>query len=499
MSALTAIATLRAIESGRAARTTTVRHAHVGDHPFVLIPLNLAGEACAPLAALCGAVRDNPRLLVVPQPRNRDERFSFAARLADLVLDHLDSCRQDTETFQVGRPPEIRTRFTEAPQIFVPNPGGIGFLRVLGRSTRLRRTDGPFAVPASVPTLGKWLTWFGDQAEFPGSSLLLAMTEVLTAHWATGQSGIEDGNLGALLGWIDPPQGLDGATAALLAEDPAHCPPAGPSTDPVFDQRELAPAISAYEGAVGDAAQAGALRILTEALRRQLIPTWELMWRGIDLLGAIPAGDRVAGRWAYDRTAFTGYTEYLAGDGWPQPRRDTAARAARRLASLEDATIRYRCERAFDDPLVMADYELDGTAFTGTVIAREPDRMVAGSRSPLLRPAITLLVEHRPAIEPGVPLSSPARPGQKAVILAVRQRPDGYEVDLELSGGFQNKRKPPAPAGTVPDTDEELCYTTLSSDTYFGAIPDAEDTPWTHGGSPVHYEPTDDDAEEEWR
>ena len=56
-----------------------VRHVHVSDRPLVFIPLALAGEANAPLAAMVGDDAGAPRLLVVTQPRNRDQRFAFAA------------------------------------------------------------------------------------------------------------------------------------------------------------------------------------------------------------------------------------------------------------------------------------------------------------------------------------------------------------------------------------------------------------------------------------
>ncbi len=52
----------------------------------MFVPLTTAGEAGAPLGALVGTDRDAPRLLVVPQPRDRDLRFAFLAELADVVL-----------------------------------------------------------------------------------------------------------------------------------------------------------------------------------------------------------------------------------------------------------------------------------------------------------------------------------------------------------------------------------------------------------------------------
>ncbi len=60
---------------------------------LVLVPLTTAGEAGAPLGALVGTDRDEPRLLVVPQPRDRDLRSAFLAELADEVLPFIDLLR----------------------------------------------------------------------------------------------------------------------------------------------------------------------------------------------------------------------------------------------------------------------------------------------------------------------------------------------------------------------------------------------------------------------
>ncbi len=60
------------------------------------------------------------------------------------------------------------------------------------------------------------------------------------------------------------------------------------------------------------------------ALAGQLAPTWRLMWHAIDLLRALPPGQQVSARWDSDKSAFTGYADYLRDDGPPQPRRDSA-------------------------------------------------------------------------------------------------------------------------------------------------------------------------------
>ncbi|MGH3225129.1 MAG: hypothetical protein ACRDPY_41685, partial [Streptosporangiaceae bacterium] len=230
MSTLTALARALAADRGRAQPSCTVRHVHVSDRPLVLIPLALAGEANAPLAAMVGDRPEAPNLLIVPEPRDRDQRFAFAANLAAVILPYLTGYLPADPEARPAEEPAAAEIPADAPQLLVPNPAGIAFTRMLGRSTRFRRTEGAYAVPESVPVLGRWLTFFTERAEHPASSLMLAATEALTMHWATGQSPVEDRNLGALLGWIDPPPGLTGARAAALAEDPVRCPPAGHAT-----------------------------------------------------------------------------------------------------------------------------------------------------------------------------------------------------------------------------------------------------------------------------
>ena len=111
-------------------------------------------------------------------------------------------------------------------------------------------------------------------------------------HWATGQSALEDSNLAALLAWIDPPTGQTGALAALDAEDPELWPPAGPATDPEFDNKMLAPAMEGYTRALAAVADGD---VLAEprayaALERELRGA-----AGPDLAADV-AGDRPAAR-----------------------------------------------------------------------------------------------------------------------------------------------------------------------------------------------------------
>lgn len=505
MSQLNSLARLLAVETGRAQPTKTVRHVHLSDRPLVLVAAQLAGEACAPLAALVGDDRARPRLLVVHEPRNRTQRFAWAASLAETVLGYLDGYAKEVRDPDPDTEPgAARTEpAPDAPQLLVPNAQTVGFLRLLGRSTRFRRTVGEYAVPEAVPLLGRWLTYYCERAEVSPSALLLPLTAVLADHWATGQSATEDLNLAALLGWIDPPAGLTGPQAARIAEDPARCPPAGPATDPGWDSDVLDPMIAAIRDATtrGDAAAvARAAAAMDGALRYQLEPTWELMWQGIDLLRAFPEAHHVAKRWEEDRRAFTAQVQWIRQGGAPQARRDGAVRAAQRLAFLERDQQRLAVERAFDDPLVLAEYRLTGEAFAGTVTWRDPDRIDQSGKRPVPRPLITAATTDEVIMDIGTVLKSPARPGQKTVLKEVLppEAPGGTTyVTLELISGMGHARTPKP--GSVPEYGEELTYTSLSDDfQQLPKFPAREDTPWTHGGPPEEYVPADDDAHEDW-
>jgi hypothetical protein len=497
LSTLTSLARAIAVDTGTAQPICAVRHVHISPRPLVFIPLALAGEANAPLAAIVGDDPKTPTLLVVPEPRDRDQRFAFAADLAAVILRYIQSYATDEEATR-GREPG--TRYADAPQLLVPNPAGIAFTRLLGRSTRFRRTEGPYAVAEEVPVLGRWLTFFTERAESPASCLMLAATDALAAHWATGQSPTEDRNLGTLLGWIDPPPGLSGAQAAAMAEDPVSCPPAGPATDPTFDNEVLDQRMIAVRTArlTGDGrAYERAKSALTDALATQLEPTWTLMWRAVHLLRGLPEGDHVRRRWDTDKDAFTWHARHVTEGGPPQPRRDGAVSAARRLANLERVLKMLAVQRAFDDPLVMAEYRMTGDAFGGRVVAAEPGRIDASGRRRVLRPRITVETGDEVPADPAAALTSPTRPQQTARLIEAAQVGDRTRIVLELKGGMGRSLTPEP--GSVPAIGEQACYAALSEDLQpLPAFPVPEETPWTHGGPPLPYVPSNDDAREDW-
>ncbi|WP_078843127.1 hypothetical protein [Streptomyces albus] len=516
MSLITTLARMEAVAAGRARPGATVRHRHLSDRPMAFVPLTTAGEAGAPLGALVGSDRAAPRLLVVPQPRDRDLRSAFLAELAEALLPYIDAYadgveleeRKETDPESGKKVPVQVELCADAPQLLVPSAAGVSFVRLLGRSMRFRRTaeqdpEAPHPAPPRVPLLGRWLTHYGERSRVPGSSLLLPMTGLLSRHWTTGQSGAEDQHLGALLGWIDPPEGLTGAEAALRAEVERDgdglllCPPAGPATDPAFDNKRLAPAMGRYDRARSEAAaaaEAGAPRRLRDARRdvtaaeeeiralveSQLRPTWDALWRGVDLLRELPPGGRVADRWKRDRWSYTAHRDRVRAGEPPQPKRDDAVTAAQKLATRETAQAQLDAQEALDDPLVMAARRLAGEAFAGEVAAVE--MAYSEGRRPMPRPLVTVRTDDLPHLAERTKVYRALPDGRSQPGEFVERRPEG--VVVRLTGGMGRGKVPDE--GSVPEPGDRVCWTLFEHAPRGGPdLPDPERTPWTHGGPPV--------------
>ncbi|MFC9810853.1 hypothetical protein ACFVJM_02085 [Streptomyces virginiae] len=509
MPLLSTLARLEAVRAGRAQPLATVRHRRLSENPLVFVPLTTAGEAGAPLGAMVGTDPNEPRVFVIPQPRDRDLRWAFLADLAVHVLAHIDAYadavepaeRSETDP-ETGKRVKVETELcVDAPQLIVPSRAGIEYVRLLGRSMRFRRTaeedpDNPYPAPSRVPLLGRWFTHLGERARVPGSSMLLSATDLLSRHWATGQSNLEDQHLGALLAWIAPSGGGSGAEAALRAElgrdeqGQLLCPPAGPATDPAFDNKLLAPAIARYDAAraalaAGPGDDDREVRTAERAVRRlvvdQMSSTWWATWEAIDLVRALPPGERAEERWTRDRWSYTGHRDRVRAGEPPQPRRDDAVTAAQKLATRETEQVRLDAQEALDDPLVMAGRRLAGEAFAGEVT--EVVMEWTESKRPSPRPLVTVSTEDRPQLADGscakVYRSLDGRP-QSAQFVRVEE--DG-QVVLRLLDKMGRGRDPEQ--GSVPEKGDRVCWTLFEHDARGGPkLPDPERTPWTHGGPP---------------
>ncbi|MGA5164066.1 hypothetical protein [Streptomyces pseudogriseolus] len=495
---LTSLLRMRAAHTGNAQRASQLRHLHLSDQPLMLLALKQTGPAARPLAVMLGTDPYRPQLLLAPPSGSTTPML---AALADAVTAYIDACQRHSEHLPATSSKPARRRYTDAPQILVPNPQTVQHLKDLGADLRFRSADDQAPGSRAVQRLGHWLTYLTDRADLAGSAALIPMTSFLGMHWISGQSPLEDEDLATLLAWIDPPRhAASGRDAALEAEDPATHRPAGPATDAAFDNDHLAPLFDAYARARRQALGQEQTRILQELDRLLAIylqSTWDLMWQAYTLLQALPEAKGTARRWDQERTGFTDECLYLAEDGRPRPARDNAVAAAVRLACMEHAAATFAAERAADDPFVRAELRTTGDAFGGPVTIIDPEHTLRGpSGRTQWRPRLTVSTPDPVPMEPGQLLACHTHPNARYKICEVTPADGDTVVELEITAGMGTVARPNH--AVLPDVGAVLVFTIAPDHYRMPEFPSREQTPWTHGGPPAdHPDDSKDEGEEE--
>lgn len=451
---------LQAHTQRRAVPKASRRHIHCSSSPLVVAGYHLAGDPGAPVALLWGTNRHTePHCIVVPEPRNRSLRFQALAEFGSELVSYL-------KTFRVRG---IDGICLDAPQLIVPNTATADWLGgIVGRFTRNLRTNGDSPVPPVVPIAGKHLSFFTDRA--PGSCLLVPATDALAMHWQTGQLPIEDLNLAALLGWIDPRPGMDGLQSARMGEAQ---PPAGPVSDPNWDANALAPLIGEWHRADNDAARSNVRLELASEIRTQLTPAWVDCWKTLDCLNSLPPANHVTNWWELDRRNWSAHCARIT-DGRaffrniPTPVQDAA-----RLRIIESRTEDLARNMALDDPLVMAVAVASGEALAGRVIALDSERRTRNAHGRAVRrPLITV----EPALEftrpAGTTLFLSTNPGVKVEVLTPTS--SGLIRIEVLKGANQNSS-----IRFLPKPGDDVVLSPYGKPEYY-ARTKIEEVPWTH-------------------
>lgn len=164
---------------------------------FCITAIRVVSEQ-RPQALAFGLAGQRPDITVSWNPLGRDAGFlePFAE-----ALDHFLMLRLDAR---------------KTPRVWVANDATLELLDVLGH--RYERNS------QATPTLrrmGQQCRQLALEATMEGQQAVVVATRLLQDHFLTGQSAVEDGHLGAMLAWIDPPAGqAAGPVADELALQP---------------------------------------------------------------------------------------------------------------------------------------------------------------------------------------------------------------------------------------------------------------------------------------
>ncbi len=480
MSALDVLLSIDAAATATAQRRATVRHRHLSPAPMGIVAYRMSGEAGAPLGILFGTNEDDATLLVAPEPRNRAIRFR---EVFNPLAAALTSWLARYELMKPDEKKPDRLICHQVPQILVPNRATAAFVSsVLGRSLRYLKNHDDFPIPATTPLLGTHMTWFHQQSQMPGSCVVLAATDLLRRHWATGQSALEDEDLHVLIGWIDPDDGLTGAATAEQVEERrlrAEIPAVGPTPDPIWDRDVLEPLVDRFNEKRGsddgrDVVEAHGEPI-NSAVRTALEHGWAAMWRAHALMQGWPVGASVDDRWTRDKWAWTSHVQRVQ-DGQAFFRtKDTAKQAAFTLASFERAQRALDIGEVVDDPLVLAGLVANGEALLGEVVSHDSQHTIPGKGNRRrYRPLIELQLNDPCSIPVGGKLAWLDNPKVQAQVKTL----SGTRVTLMVTAGMGRANNP----SPLPAIGELASFADIV-DASPPALRPPQDVPWTHVGA----------------
>jgi hypothetical protein len=477
----------RAFVAGRAVRSATVRHRRLVPKPIAVALWQLGAEPFSAAAIGWGDDHARPHMAVAGEPRNRDLAFAALLEFARWFNPRFEAHAADRETFT--RRDYTLTVARTAPQVVVVNRATVEFLGRLGRRLAYLPTDGLRPADPALVRLGRHLRFLRDHAHVPGQQLVIALTDVMNAHWATPQSAAERQSLPALDAFVDPPPGLTGFDAAAAAEVCSI----GPAPDGDDDVR-LMPLVERFNFDRKGSTDPAVVRPLLAPIASHYAPllrrAWDLLWRCRDRESLLPEARSVARRWDVDRDAYTRHVDWLNRNGLRRTRQ-TPRQAATTLRNLEEAGRLVEAEEACDDPLRMAAYVLANKAVRGAVVAVDTSHKEPGPKRMVVRPLVTLRSPDPCLLPVGRELWWTGQPnGKEFVVAEVRPAPGGgSDVVLKLMTS----------SGTtgLPARGSAACFSVHStSPGWLGTLPDED--PWTHrsAAAPAPVEPIEDTTPE---
>jgi hypothetical protein len=466
----------RSHAEGGAIRQSSVLHRRLAADPIALVLFQLAGEPFSATAIRYGRAPRDGGLIVCPDPRNRDLLFESLLLFARWLCQAFEGPGLTREPD--GSRGEIATG---VPQIVVGNKATVNALASLARRTAYLSTTGEWAADQALIAMGRHLQW-ATAHRLPGQQVLLSLTDLLAANWATPLSDFEAQSLPALDAWIAPPPGIDAPEAAAAAETLHMGPLAAAEADDA-----LADLVGAFHAArrASDTADERSARGRIHAHWEALVgPAWDMLWRCLDRERALPEAPSVARRVLEDRRAYTRHMDWY-GQGGRRRASQTVRQAVWLRHHWEEAQQRLEAEEAIDDPLRMVPHIVDGRALLGVVVRVEVDNFEAGPVNRVRRPLVVCRSVESVGMPVGSELYWTQAPSTRWTLAAAAPHPSGGSlVTLKRESGGR-----PRTSGVpfVPSVGDEVVFSELKP----GGGPPfrmPSGDPWTHrpgsGASP---------------
>jgi hypothetical protein len=477
MNQLEAALAARAFRDGAAKRTAIYRHRRFVAQPLAIVALQLGAEPFSAAALGFGVQRSQMQFTVSGEPLNRDLAFAALSKFAQWFNPRFESPANIRMPVQRGDRITMQTQ--TVPQVLLANEATLELLGRIGRRLAYLPAAGPRPAPLELVRLGRHLTFLSRHAAWPGQQLVVCLTQLMNAHWATAQSAMERLSLGALDAFIEPPMGIHGFHAAVSQERDV----VGPVPAAEDDQR-LEPLLKEFnrlrDGRTDPATITPLLFGIEEHYRPLIERAWELVWRCWNREASCDEAPSTQRRWETDCEEYTNHIDWLAEDGRRRTRQ-TPRQAAMLLRNLEEAKKLLDAEEACDDPVRMVPYLLEGKAIKGQVTQIDTTHKELIKIKRMARPLLRIHSADPCLMPKGKELWWSKVPSGPPFII--------HDIQNIVSGGSVITLKLMTSTRTVlPRIGDEACFSIHTTDSqWMVRLP--PNAPWTHVESTMHVDP----------
>ena len=468
---------LKAFHEGRPLPRGETKHSHVAqDDDCLLIAFLRMGGESRPWGIAFGNPGEEPKILSVPEGRNRDLVAAMSAEFAPVLLRHLQ-----TPGFCADEPSEWED-LQPLRQVWLPNPTHLAMLHHMAYAYTFTRWGAE--IRPQLNALGRACGWLFREANRPGGQCVVVASETLRRAYTFPSEDSRQAHLGFLLAWLQSGGDRDSRlTAALDAEQLA----VATSLAPELERSDLSGAVEQW-GHADRQKDAGTKKRSEQALAAMLSPELERRWVLTEsALAAIRQDPRRVNEGVerlVTETAKEQWNQHTrlehklnSDDDGPaffpsvETDRHPAAAASRFFVHNSSADL-------VEGLLVHGDRELlaeaiaEGDAFKGklTEVWDEAPQRVGRGRA-ATRPVWVVRDEsnRQLRLRTGAEVSVVGVPNRKARIRELREAADGaLEIELEIRNLKTRKAELPSPHDLAPNNPdlvgEEIACVTVTRD-----------------------------------
>jgi hypothetical protein len=262
---------------GRPQPCGETKHLYLAPDRDVLIVafVRMGGES-RPWGIAFGRCGAEPKIITVPEARNRDLVAAMVAEFAPVLLSHLRTpgyCRSG---------PESRDDLLPLRQIWLPNSTHLEMLHHLAYAYAFTRSGG--ADRELLNAFGRACGWLFREAQRSGQQTVTVASAALKQSYTFPAEDTRQGHLGFLLAWLGTKGSRDARLQAALE---AERQTVATSLDPDLERAHLQGAVEAWGASRRQADEAGkakAARVVTKSLAPELSRRWKLTESAILLL-----------------------------------------------------------------------------------------------------------------------------------------------------------------------------------------------------------------------